>query len=135
MTISKRLRPVAALAIVALIGAGCSNEPAETGNAGKANVGQRQAVKFAACMRDHGVSEFPDPDASEGLTIDGVLNGSSLDPNSAAWKNAIAACEDLQPPGFTGDKHVTADQQDGAPRVRPVHTRERREGLPRSRPR
>ena len=61
-------------------------------------------MKFAECMRDNGVSEFPDPDASGELTIDGVVNGSSLDPSGAAWKQAIAACKDLQPPGFTGGK-------------------------------
>src|SRR5688572_761992 len=96
---SRALRPLTALATVALIGAGCSNEPAENGGAGNTKAAnQEQAVKFAECMRDNGVSEFPDPDASGGLTIDGVLNGSSLDPSSAAWQNAIAACEDLQPP-------------------------------------
>ena len=63
-----------------------------------------KAVKFAECMRDNGVSEFPDPDASGELTIDGVVNGSSLDPSSAAWKQAISACKDLEPPGFTGTK-------------------------------
>ena len=61
-------------------------------------------MKFAECMRDNGVREFPDPDASGELTIDGVVNGSSLDPSSAAWKQAIGACKDLQPPGFTGHK-------------------------------
>ena len=30
-------------------------------------------MKFAECMRDNGVSEFPDPDASGELTIDGVV--------------------------------------------------------------
>ena len=39
-------------------------------------------MKFAECMRDNGVREFPDPDASGELTIDGVVNGSSLDPSS-----------------------------------------------------
>jgi hypothetical protein len=110
---TRKLRPLAALATVALIGAGCSSEPAENGNAGNTNAAnQEQAVKFAECMRDNGVSEFPDPDASGRLTIDGVLNGSSLDPSSAAWQNAIAACEDLQPPGFTGDEEVTAEEQE-----------------------
>ena len=98
--------------MVALIGVGCSNEPDENGSAGNTNAGQEQAVKFAECMRDNGVSEFPDPDASGGLTIDGVLNGSSLDPSTAAWHNAIAACKDLQPPGFTGDEEVTAEEQE-----------------------
>jgi hypothetical protein len=107
-----RLRPLAALAMVALIGVGCSNEPAENGDAGNTNAGQEQAFKFAECMRDNGVSEFPDPDASGGLTIDGVLNGSSLDPSSAAWKEAIGACKDLQPAGFTGDEEVTAEEQE-----------------------
>ena len=32
-----------------------------------------KAVKFAECMRDNGVSAFPDPDASGRLTIDGVV--------------------------------------------------------------
>ena len=112
MKTSRRPWPLAALAAAALIGAGCSNEPAENGNAGDANAGRQQAVKFAECMRDNGVSDFPDPPASGRLTIDGVMNGSSLDVGSAAWQNAIDACEDLQPPGFTGDEEVTAEEQE-----------------------
>ena len=54
--------------------------------------------------------QFPDPDASGELTIDGVLNGSSLDPDAPAWKQAIAACKDLQPSGFTGAQ-ATPEQQ------------------------
>jgi hypothetical protein len=103
--------------MVALIAAGCSNEPAENGNAGssggkKSATNRDKATKFAECMRDNGVSEFPDPDASGGLTIDGVLNGSSLDPSAPAWKEAIGACKDLQPPGFTGRKRSTHEQED-----------------------
>lgn len=110
---SRKLGPLAALAIVALIGAGCSDAPDENGSAGNTNAAnQEQAVKFAECMRDNGVSEFPDPDASGRLTIDGVVNGSTLDPSTAAWKEAIAACKDLQPPGFTGDEEVTAGEQE-----------------------
>jgi hypothetical protein len=110
-------RLLAALAFVALIAAGCSNEPADTGNAGgsggsKNATNRDKATKFAECMRDNGVSEFPDPDASGELTIDGVLNGSSLDANAPAWKQAIGACRDLQPPGFTGGKRSTQQQED-----------------------
>jgi hypothetical protein len=48
---SRTLRPHAALAMVVLIGAGCSNEPAENGNASNTNAANHeQAVKFAgAC--------------------------------------------------------------------------------------
>jgi hypothetical protein len=109
---TRKLSPLAALATVALIGVGCSDEPAESGNAGNAKAGKEQAMRFAECMRDNGVSEFPDPDASDGLTIDGVLNGSSLDPSAPAWKAAMGACKDLQPAGFTGDKEVSDEEQE-----------------------
>ncbi len=113
MNTRRRRWPLAALATVALIGAGCSNEPAEDGTAGNTSGAARgKGVKFAECMRDNGVAEFPDPDASGELTIDGVLNGSSLDPNGSAWKAATAACKDLQPPGFTGEGKVSAAEQD-----------------------
>jgi hypothetical protein len=116
--VTRTLRPLAALAMVAVISASCSHAPAETGTGSSGNgdtavTNRDKAVKFAECMRDSGVRGFPDPDASGQLTIDGVLNGSSLDPNSTAWKNAISACKDLQPPGFTGHKR-TARQQEGA---------------------
>ena len=72
-----KLRPLAALAMVALIGAGCSNAPAGSGgtaagpgggsSAAAGNTAREQAVKFSECMRDNGVSEFPDPDASGSL--------------------------------------------------------------------
>jgi hypothetical protein len=103
-----KLPPLAALAMVALIGAGCSSE-----SGGKKDTSNRdKGVKFAECMRDNGVSDFPDPDASGQLTIDGVVNGSSLDSDGSAWKQAIGACKDLQPPGFMGDQEVTADEQE-----------------------
>jgi hypothetical protein len=107
--VKRRLRPLAALAVVALIGAGCGNGAAETGNKNATNLDK--GVKFAECMRDNGVKEFPDPDASGALTIDGVVNGSSIDPDGPAWKRAIAACKDLQPSGFTGPGRRTPKQQ------------------------
>jgi hypothetical protein len=103
---TRELRPLAALALIAMVAliSGCgSSAPAETGSSNNtANL--EKAVKFAECMRNNGVSAFPDPPASGELTIDGVANGSSLDPNSAAFKQAISACRDLEPPGFTGSK-------------------------------
>ena len=102
---NRKLRLVAVLATVALIGTACSNAPASAGSDGNPSATTHdQAVKFAECMRANGVKEFPDPDASGAFTIDAVINGSSLDPNSAAFKQAITACKDLEPPGFTGQK-------------------------------
>jgi hypothetical protein len=110
---SRKLGPLAALAVIALIGAGCgSSDSKGGGNTTAAN--QEKAVKFAQCMRENGVSQFPDPDASGHLTVDGVINGSSIDPDGPAWNQALDACKDLQPPGFTGGGERTSSQQDAA---------------------
>ena len=106
----RTLRPLAALAMLAVIVAGCSNGPAGTGSSNSTAAAHEKAVKFAECMRANGVSAFPDPDASGRLTVDAVANGSSVDTNSAAWKQAIGACKGLEPPGFTGGK-VTPKQR------------------------
>lgn len=61
-------------------------------------------------MRAHGVSGFPDPDASGQLTIDGVVNGSGLDPNAPAFQQALSACKDLEPSGFMGSTRTPQQQ-------------------------
>lgn len=105
------VRPLAALAVIALLSGGCSSGSGSSVDAGTAT--HQQALKFSQCMRTHGVGEFPDPNPSGSLTLDGVVNGSSLDPDAPAWKTAIAACKDLEPAGFTGHKR-TAKQQKAA---------------------
>jgi len=114
----KNLRPLGALAMVALIGvisAGCSDASSETGTGsggGNTNAtNHEKAVKFAKCMRDNGVMEFPDPPASGELTIDGIANRSSLDPSTAAFKQAMSACKELEPSGFTGHKRNAQEQK------------------------
>jgi hypothetical protein len=106
------LRPLTVVVVAAVLGAGCSNGSAGSGGDSAAAT-RAKAVTFAQCMRDNGVKDFPDPDASGELTVDGVLNGSSLDPDSAEWKKAIEACKDLEPPGFTGRRR-SAEQQENA---------------------
>jgi hypothetical protein len=112
--------------MVALLNVGCSNALAGTGRSGGNNTAtaqigssggnntaanHQQAVKFAECMRANGVREFPDPDASGTLTIDAIANRSSVDTSSAAFKQAIAACKDLQPAGFIGHKRTAQEQE------------------------
>ena len=104
---------MAALAGAVFIGAGCSSAPAATGDGSSADATHEQAMKFAQCMRDNGVSQFPDPDASGKMTIDQIANGSSLNPNSAGFRQALGACKDLEPPGFTGSKR-SPEQQESA---------------------
>src|SRR5437762_3693694 len=62
-------------------------------------------------MRRNGVGAFPDPDASGALTIDAVANGSSVDTSSAAFKQAVSACKDLEPSGFTGHQRSAQEQE------------------------
>jgi hypothetical protein len=115
----RRTWPLAALALIALVAliSGCgSSAPTETAasNGGHdATANAQQGVKFAECMRHNGVSNFPDPDASGKLTIDAVANGSSLDTSTPAFKQALTACKNLQPAGFTGSKRTSQQQQAG----------------------
>jgi hypothetical protein len=113
---------VAALAMV-VISAGCGGTSSGGGNDTAATPGtvssgvnstataRAKAVKFAGCMRANGVSAFPDPDASGALTVDAVANGSSVDTSSAAFKQAVSTCKDLEPSGFTGRVRSPQEQK------------------------
>lgn len=106
--------PLAALALIAmvvLISACGSSAPAGIGGANNTTANAQKAVKFAECVRRNGVSDFPDPSASGDFTIDGIVNGSSLDPNSPAFKQAISACKDLEPAGFMGSTRSPQQMQ------------------------
>jgi len=108
---SRKQWPLAAVALIALISGCGSSAPANAGSGGDNTAATAQkAVKFADCMRGNGVSDFPDPSAGK-FTIDGVVNGSSLDPNAPAFKQAISACKDLEPAGFMGSKRSSQQQQ------------------------
>jgi hypothetical protein len=53
-------------------------------------------LRFAQCMREHGIADFPDPTPGEG----GGLNaepGSDLDPNNPQFQAANEACGGLFP--------------------------------------
>lgn len=100
----RHLRPLAALALVAsaafLIGS-CGSSGAAGGDAdpnGAASAGstkhdaRAQAVKFSECVREHGVRDFPDPNADNDFDY-----GISVSPE--VWTAAVEACKEYQPPG------------------------------------
>jgi hypothetical protein len=58
-----------------------------------------QMLKFSACMRAHGLPDFPDPTTSGGgiqLSI-GSKKGSGLNPSSPVFRAAQKACQSLMP--------------------------------------
>jgi hypothetical protein len=126
----RTLRPLGVLAMIALISvisAGCgSNASSGTGTASSSGTtsGARtassstgttssgankrltardKAVKFAECIRAHGVSDFPDPNEKNEFEY-----GVSVSP--AVWKKATTACKDLQPPGTLSGKRTPKQQ-------------------------
>ena len=118
---NRRLRPLAGLALiatVALISACGSNAPAgsrgggSSGDGNNTTAADQKGVKFAECMRSNGVPSFPDPSGSGQFTIDEIANGTSLNTSSPAFTQALAACKDLEPAGFTGGKR--SDRQQSA---------------------
>jgi hypothetical protein len=112
----RKLWPLAALAMLALIGAGCSSGSAENGDtdtgsstspgstgATKKLSARDKAVKFAECIRAHGVSDFPDPNEKNQFEY-----GVSV--TVAVWTKATTACKDLQPPGTLSGKRTSTEQ-------------------------
>ena len=113
---TRKLRPLAALGLVALISAACgSNASSDAGTAsssGTATAGngsnatdQDKAVKFAECIRAHGVPHFPDPNAKGEYAF-------GIDVSPAVWKQAADACKDLTPPGTFSGKRSPKQQSD-----------------------
>jgi hypothetical protein len=101
-------RRLAALTMVALLGAGCGSTAAsQTGATSTAKPTARaQLVKFAECMRTHGVGDFPDPDSKGDFKY-------GISVSETVWQDATRACKDLEPRGIFSAKR-TPKQQSGS---------------------
>jgi hypothetical protein len=77
----------AATCVLALAACGSSSQPGRTG----ASVNPQLA--FAACMRSHGVPNFPDPGAGGGINIPNALT------QSPAFQPAAQTCRSKLQPG------------------------------------
>ena len=73
-------------------------------NVGNATLG----AKFSACMRKHGVTNFPDPNGQGVITIH---SGMGIDPGSPAFTSARSACQKLLPNGGRPTPAQIAQQQ------------------------
>jgi len=69
------------------------------GNPPKLTAGQRQQfLDYAACMRSHGVPNFPDPNFGAG-GVQVRIGGAGVDPSSPAFKTAQQTCRSKLPQG------------------------------------
>src|SRR5213076_3202742 len=86
-------------------GSGASSASASTSARTQATK-REKGVKFAECVRAHGVPHFPDPDATDNFNF-------AVDVSAATFTAAVNACKSLQPPG-TLSAHRSAKQQSAA---------------------
>src|SRR5262249_29267688 len=100
---------------LALLASGCGSG----GSSGDSSGGDPAA--YSACMRKHGVPNFPDPDAegrikiTSGRTADGRTTG--VDVNSPQFEKAQQTCQKLQPNGGTPDKQEQARERESLLRL------------------
>nr|BFE65484.1 hypothetical protein GCM10020063_100100 [Dactylosporangium thailandense] len=73
---------------------------------------QEKLRKFAQCMREHGITNFPDPSEDGGIMLDSDKLG--IDPRGEQMKAAEKACEQYQPKRPAGEDDEAGDQEGGA---------------------
>jgi len=56
-------------------------------------------LKYSECMRAHGISDFPDPNAQGHLDLGSGKKGSDLDPSNPQYVAANKACQADLPGG------------------------------------
>lgn len=103
-TVNKLL--AASAAALALTVAGCGG----SGDAKSSSSGSNtleQAVKYAQCMRENGVTNFPDPDKNGRF----VIAAGGPNRNSPQFKKAQQACKSQEPPGTKDDPAQIAKAQ------------------------
>ena len=85
-------------AVLALLAAACGGSPSSGGSGGSPNAGgstsSPSAVAYSACMRSHGVPNFPDPDSSGNLPKGDAQH---LGVSSSQFQAAQRACQHLLP--------------------------------------
>jgi hypothetical protein len=79
-------------------GPGVASAGPSAGHGKTASGGSSKAspLAYSRCMRAHGIKDFPDPNSSGGIAIQGHP-GDDLDPNGARFRAADQACKLLLP--------------------------------------
>ena len=91
---------IATAALVLLAAACASGSPSSASSGGSPNAGgsagSPSAVAYSACMRSHGVPNYPDPNRGDQLA---KTDAQRLGVSSSQYQTAQQACQDLLPTG------------------------------------
>ncbi len=92
----KATTPAAAL-LVAVVVAACSGGSSNSGASSGGNP-NKAALAYASCMRSHGITDFPDPNAQGGFSAPNGMNVNS--PQYAAANNDCKSLDYSSPPPY-----------------------------------
>ena len=108
----KMIRAAAVVGALALLTAACgSSSPTSTTKTTKSfQSAATQAFKFSACMRDHGVTNFPDPKVTNNGTQQAIAI-QAVGPNNPAFKTASKDCAGILPMPSNADLAAQAAAQ------------------------
>ena len=98
---ARRLHAVLVVVTCAVAIAACGSSGRPSAAAG----GGDPLVKYAQCLRTHGVPNFPDPSGSNGLVIPNNIN-----PNAPAFQSAQKACAKLAQGSGSGSGHGSSSE-------------------------
>lgn len=112
-TQSRLAKPLAAAIVsLALLAAGCGASSPNNSNTGSPASFTAAAFRYSSCMRDHGLSSFPDPTMTDhdGQQVAYLTATIPVDP-SPAFKSAQNACRGILPPPINASPTQLAQQQ------------------------
>ncbi|WP_405620772.1 hypothetical protein [Streptomyces sp. NBC_01508] len=101
---SARILSLVPLLLAGVLLTGCSDDGSSSADSGSGpdaspTSTEERSLAYAECMRENGVTKFPDPSEGGGIKLD---PSSGVDPESAEFKKAQEACVDLSPQGLGG---------------------------------
>lgn len=108
-TLPHRVTGASAAIVCAVLMAACGG--AAAGGTTTGGTGPAAPVRFADCMRSHGVPSFPDPSTGRRAA---VVPGPGLDPRSPAFQAAQKACGGFAPRAGAPSSGPTAAQRRAA---------------------
>ena len=92
---TRKAAGIIATAVLALVAAACNDTPSSAGSGGSTHA-RESGLAFSMCMRSHGVSNFPDPNANgRPLAVDAQQLGVS----DGLYQAAEQACRSRLPTG------------------------------------